>query len=124
MKKNIIEILKMNRYLFFSSILFFIGLAYFFRGKTGNKQFFLKSEKSVCDTTEIPKYSLFDLANLLNNHINNIADSSNIILLITDIQGYKSKISYNKAKNIFLNEAETESSFSNLTLIDMRTPPR
>lgn len=118
MKKKIIEIFKMNRYIILSSILFLGGLTYFFKGNIGTKLSYSKSETTLCDTTKIPKYSLFDIANLLNNQIGNIGDSTKIILLITDNQGFKSKISYNNAKNVFLNEAKIESKLSNLTLID------
>ncbi len=118
MKNKIIEILKMNRYLLFSIILFFAGLIYFFGEKTESNLTFSKNEKQKCDTTKIPKYSLFDLANMLNNTINYSTDSAKIVLLITDSQGIKNRFSYQKVDNLFLKATVDESNFTNLTLSD------
>ncbi|MES2795794.1 MAG: M15 family metallopeptidase [Bacteroidota bacterium] len=112
----------MNRYFIVSIFIFLLTIGYFLQiWKAEDKSYTLDEVESVCDSSEIPKYSIFDVANNLNSNYDFDKNARRIILLIIDSQGVESLFSVDSSQNSLQIINDSLSSFGSLSAADSIT---
>lgn len=108
----------MNRYIAVSIIVFLTTIAAFFARKSNTVHLKIEEGNNICDTTQIPKYLIYDVAIALNS-TNSLEKTSNRILLqIIDSEGFENIYTYNKIDSTINYFVDSTSNFYQMNLVD------
>jgi hypothetical protein len=122
MNKNIANFFRnnknMSRYIAFSIIVFLATVAAFFARKSNTVHLKTVAETNVCDTTQIPKYLLYDIAIAINSNNGLEKKSNRIVLQVVDNEGFENIYTYNKIDSTISYHVDSTSNFNQMDLVD------
>jgi peptidoglycan LD-endopeptidase CwlK len=108
----------MSRYITVSIIVFLATIAAFFARKSNTIQLKIGDEINICDTTQIPKYLLYDIAIAINSNVSLEKTSNRILLQIIDNEGFENIYTYNKIDSTVSFFIDSTVNFEELQLAD------